>query len=100
MEIGYYPGCSLESTAKEFDLSIRAIFKQMNISLKDIPDWNCCGASPAHYLNEELAKASEAQGRIHTSTVTMAILPEAEEVDIHIDPNDLHHLSKRATQGE
>ena len=57
MEIGYYPGCSLESTAKEFDLSIRAIFKQMDISLKEIPDWNCCGASPAHYLNEELAKA-------------------------------------------
>src|SRR4030067_3462903 len=57
MEIGYYPGCSLESTAKEFDLSIRAIFKQMDISLKEIPDWNGCGASPAHYLNEELAKA-------------------------------------------
>ena len=33
--------------------------------------------------------ATEAQGRIHTSTVTVAILPEAEEVDVHIDPNDL-----------
>ena len=32
---------------------------------------------------------TEAQGRIHTSTVTVAILPEAEEVDIQIDPNDL-----------
>ncbi len=32
---------------------------------------------------------TEAQGRIHTSTVTVAILPEAEEVDVHIDPNDL-----------
>jgi len=57
MQIGYYPGCSLESSAKEFDLSIRAILQEMEISLKDIPDWNCCGASPAHYLNEELAKA-------------------------------------------
>jgi len=57
MQVGYYPGCSLESSAKEFDLSIRAIFREMEISLKDIPDWNCCGASPAHYLNEELAKA-------------------------------------------
>lgn len=57
MQVGYYPGCSLESTAKEFDLSIRAIFGEMDISLKEIPDWNCCGASPAHYLNEELAKA-------------------------------------------
>lgn len=57
MQVGYYPGCSLESSAKEFDLSIRAIFQEMEISLKEIPDWNCCGASPAHYLNEELAKA-------------------------------------------
>ena len=57
MQVGYYPGCSLESSAKEFDLSIRAIFEEMGISLKEIPDWNCCGASPAHYLNEELAVA-------------------------------------------
>jgi len=33
--------------------------------------------------------ATEAQGRIHTSTVTVAVMPEAEEVDVHIDPNDL-----------
>ncbi|MEN3337817.1 MAG: peptide chain release factor 1 [Acidobacteriota bacterium] len=33
--------------------------------------------------------ATEAQGRIHTSTATVAVLPEAEEVDIHIDAKDL-----------
>ena len=32
---------------------------------------------------------TESQGRIHTSTVTVAILPEAEDVDVQIDPNDL-----------
>ncbi|MES2963010.1 MAG: peptide chain release factor 1 [Bdellovibrionota bacterium] len=32
---------------------------------------------------------TETQGRVHTSTVTVAVLPEAEEVDVHIDPNDL-----------
>jgi len=32
---------------------------------------------------------TESQGRIHTSTVTVAVLPEAEEVDIQIDPADL-----------
>ncbi len=32
---------------------------------------------------------TESQGRIHTSTVTVAVLPEAEEVDVEIDPNDL-----------
>jgi peptide chain release factor 1 len=33
--------------------------------------------------------ATEASGRIHTSTATVAVLPEAEEVDIHVDPKDL-----------
>ena len=33
--------------------------------------------------------ATEAQGRIHTSACTVAVLPEAEEVDIQIDPSDL-----------
>jgi peptide chain release factor 1 len=33
--------------------------------------------------------ATEASGRIHTSTATVAVLPEAEEIDIHIDPKDL-----------
>jgi len=33
--------------------------------------------------------ATEASGRIHTSTATVAVLPEAEDVDVHIDPKDL-----------
>src|SRR3954466_11839287 len=32
---------------------------------------------------------TESQGRIHTSTATVAVLPEAEEVEVQIDPNDL-----------
>jgi len=32
---------------------------------------------------------TETQGRIHTSTITVAVLPEADEVDVHIDANDL-----------
>ncbi len=33
--------------------------------------------------------ATETQGRIHTSAVTVAVLPEAEEVDVHIDPGEI-----------
>ncbi|MFN8015323.1 MAG: peptide chain release factor 1 [Acidimicrobiia bacterium] len=33
--------------------------------------------------------ATETQGRVHTSAATVAVLPEAQEVDVHIDPNDL-----------
>ena len=41
--------------------------------------------------------ATEANGRIHTSTVTVAVLPEAEEVDLQIDPQDLDITVQRAS---
>ncbi len=52
----YYPGCSLHSTAKEYDLSTKAICQKLNIELQEIPDWNCCGASTAHSTSHELAQ--------------------------------------------
>lgn len=41
--------------------------------------------------------ATEAQGRIHTSTATVAVLPEAEEVDLEIKPEDLDITTCRAS---
>ncbi len=40
---------------------------------------------------------TESGGRIHTSTATVAVMPEAEEVDVVIDPNDYHFDVFRAT---
>ena len=40
---------------------------------------------------------TEANGRVHTSTVTVAVLPEAEEVDVQIDPQDLEITVQRAS---
>jgi len=40
---------------------------------------------------------TESQGRIHTSTATVAVLPEAEEVDIAVDPNDVRVDVYRST---
>src|SRR5690606_174981 len=41
--------------------------------------------------------ATEAQGRIHTSAATVAIMPEAEEVDVQINPADLEFDTMRAS---
>jgi len=41
--------------------------------------------------------ATEAQGRIHTSTATVAVMPEAEEVDIQVNPSDLEVDTMRST---
>jgi len=57
MKIGYYPGCSLEGTARDFDESVRAVLGALGVELVEVPDWSCCGASPAHMLSEELALA-------------------------------------------
>jgi heterodisulfide reductase subunit B len=57
VRIGYYPGCSLESTAREYNLSFRAVASKVGIELIEIPDWNCCGASSAHAVDPVLAVA-------------------------------------------
>ena len=57
MKYAFYPGCSLESTAWDFDKSTRALCKALNIELIDVPDWVCCGSTPAHSSNASLAVA-------------------------------------------
>jgi len=41
----YYPGCSMESSARAYGDSMRAICKPLGIDLKEMDDWNCCGAT-------------------------------------------------------
>jgi len=54
MKLSYYPGCSLEGTALDYDQSVREICRQLDIELVEIPDWNCCGASSAHMTDHEV----------------------------------------------
>jgi heterodisulfide reductase subunit B len=61
MEFSYYPGCSLESTAIEYNESVMAVLNTLNISLVELEDWNCCGASSAHSLNRNLSLALPAR---------------------------------------
>lgn len=51
----YYPGCTLHSSAREFDLSTKAVCAALDIELVEIPDWNCCGATSAHSTSEKLS---------------------------------------------
>jgi len=55
--LGYYPGCSLHGTGRELDMSIKALAEVAGVELKEIEDWNCCGATAAHNLNHDLAVA-------------------------------------------
>jgi len=50
-QIGYYPGCSLHSMAKEFHLSFSAVAAALDLELVEPKGWTCCGASPAHQVD-------------------------------------------------
>jgi len=53
--IAYYPGCSLESTATEYDHTFRAVCDALGIELVEPPGWVCCGSTPAHTTDPVLA---------------------------------------------
>jgi heterodisulfide reductase subunit B2 len=55
LSYSYYPGCSLHASAKEYDESTRGLFKALKIGLVEVPDWLCCGATPAHNVDELLS---------------------------------------------
>lgn len=57
MKYAYFPGCSLHSSAEEYDRSIRAISRELGVELNEVPDWLCCGATPAHITSHLLSVA-------------------------------------------
>lgn len=69
MKYAYFPGCSLSTTGREYDMSTKEIAEVLGIELWEIPDWNCCGASSAHLTDHRLALALPARN--------MAIAEEA-----------------------
>jgi heterodisulfide reductase subunit B len=57
----YYPGCSLEGSAREYDRSTRAFMTAMGVELVEIEDWSCCGASAAEAASRYLSLALPAR---------------------------------------
>jgi len=61
MKIGYFPGCSLHATAREYDESLRLVATALDIELDEVRDWACCGATSAHATNRMLSVALPAR---------------------------------------
>ena len=57
MEYLYYPGCSLEGTALEYNASTRAFMQELGADLLELEDWTCCGASAAEATSHLLSLA-------------------------------------------
>ncbi|MFC1901618.1 CoB--CoM heterodisulfide reductase iron-sulfur subunit B family protein [Chloroflexota bacterium] len=61
VNVSYFPGCSLDGTAREYGESTEAICKTLGIELTELEDWNCCGSSSAHVTSDLLAAALPAR---------------------------------------
>lgn len=55
LRYAYYPGCSLHASGREYDQSTRELFSLLGAELVEVPDWFCCGATPAHNVDELLS---------------------------------------------
>ena len=61
MKLAYYPGCSGQGTSAEYERSTRAVCRALEIGLKEISDWSCCGSTPAHACDHVLSSALSAR---------------------------------------
>jgi len=55
MKVSYYPGCSLDGTAREYGESVEMVCRELGVELEELEDWSCCGSSSAHVSNDMLA---------------------------------------------
>lgn len=110
MKAAYYPGCSLHSTAVEYDQSTRAVLEALDVELEEVRDWNCCGATPAHASDEYLAVALPLRNlaQVHSMGHSQLVVPcaacysatrtsQAEVKEGHKVAVDAHQDIKRIT---
>ncbi|MEJ2101792.1 MAG: heterodisulfide reductase-related iron-sulfur binding cluster [Desulfobacterales bacterium] len=55
INLSYYPGCSLKTSARENNASLIYLFRHLGYNLVELEDWNCCGSSSAHSVDTDLA---------------------------------------------
>jgi heterodisulfide reductase subunit B len=53
----YYPGCSALGSSEDYERSVRAVCDALGAKLAPVPDWSCCGSTPAHAVSTELSAA-------------------------------------------
>ncbi len=61
MTLTYYPGCSLVHSSAELDGSSRKLLAALGIEFIEVPDWTCCGSTPAHMTDHLLAQSMAAR---------------------------------------
>jgi heterodisulfide reductase subunit B len=96
MQYLYFPGCSLESSALEYNVSTQAILASAGIRLKELSDWTCCGATAAQGVSKllslvlparNLALAEKMHPGLDILAPCSACYLNLKKVEVHIQSN-------------
>jgi heterodisulfide reductase subunit B len=74
MKVSYYPGCSLDGTAIEFNKSLKSAAGILGLELQELPDWTCCGSSSAHVTDDKLAVSLAGRNLLIADKMDMDLL--------------------------
>ncbi len=77
MDLAYYPGCSLYQSAKLYNHQTKLVFGMLDLNLKEMEDWSCCGATSAGKINDFMAVALPARnlGIAEDSGLSELVIP-------------------------
>lgn len=85
IDIAYFPGCSLATTAKENNQSLIEVCRHLGYRLVELADWNCCGSSSAHGI--------QAQTGFDLCCRNLSLAPEGRELLVAC-PSCFSHLKQ------
>jgi len=88
-EVAYYPGCALEGTGHAYNRSTKALGKKLGLKLKEVDNWNCCGAMEVKNVDPKL--------QTYLSSRVMSIAANKMKMDVVMAPcNGCYHNLKKA----
>ncbi len=88
-QVAYYPGCALEGTAQPYNTSTKAIAKELQLELKEIDNWNCCGAMEVKNIDPEI--------QTYLSSRVLSLAKNETKQDVVMAPcNGCYHNLKKA----
>jgi heterodisulfide reductase subunit B len=73
MSYAFFPGCSMEGTAHDYQKSSLAVCKALGLALPEIPGWTCCGSTSAHQTDHLLSLALPAKNLVAAEGKTVAV---------------------------
>jgi heterodisulfide reductase subunit B len=88
-EVAYYPGCALEGSGHAYNGSTKAVGKKLGLKLKEVKNWNCCGAMEVKNIDPKL--------QTYLSSRVMSIAANEMGFDTVMAPcNGCYHNLKKA----